>query len=176
MARRQSGCGCDLVAAVPAAEYVCQDVWNAINIGDQFTIALASSGEPLESVRCSGEVQPPSSEALNVRTLTITGSALFGAYLFIDYSGAEKAAQQRKAIRIAYAEGAKPPTIVERRHDRAGLVDFIVESLQSASRRGFRVCLGQDHAFGIPIGFARELGIPHLPWRDSLEALLAGTY
>jgi hypothetical protein len=152
-----------------------KDVWNTINIGSRFTIALVSSHEVLESPEpLTYPVAKPNPREASA--LTINAPAVFGAYLFIDYSGAETAEQQRRAIRIAYAEGSEPPRIVEERHDRATLVDFIIGRLQSAARRGLRVCFGQDHAFGIPIGFARELGIAHLRWRESLEAFLDGTY
>jgi hypothetical protein len=61
------------------------------------------------------------------------GEALFGGYLFIDYSGAKKVEHQRKAIRVAYGEATKAADLVEERYDRAALVSFIIEVLRSAT-------------------------------------------
>jgi hypothetical protein len=87
---------------------------------------------------------------------------LFDTYLFADYSGALKSADQRKAIRLAEATRTVPPVIVKKRVTRDDLVSLLVARLSEATRRGQRVCFGQDHQYAIPIGLARELGIEHL--------------
>jgi hypothetical protein len=153
-----------------------KDVWNIIELGSGFTLEAGPSFVLGESVEASAIALSPAIDSPNARTLTNPSVAMFGAYLFIDYSGAEKVNHQRKAIRIAYGEGSTLASIVEERHDRATLVDFIGDCLRSASRRGVRVCLGQDHTFGIPIGLARELGISQLSWRSALGAFLDGKY
>jgi hypothetical protein len=101
---------------------------------------------------------------------------LFDAYLFADYSGARDRAAQRKAIRLANADGTHSAVLVDRTFTRDELVDEFVLRLREASRRGQRICLGQDHQYGIPIGLGRELGIAHMPWSDALHALCTATY
>jgi len=101
---------------------------------------------------------------------------LFNTYLFADYSGARARVGQRNAIRLAHAEDLQSPVILARRLTREELVDAFVDHLREATRRGRRVCFGQDHQYGIPFALGRELGVAHLPWREALEALCAGTY
>ena len=152
-----------------------KDVWKLIDLGSRFTLETVPFSAPVESLESAAQAPLPS-DTHDCQTLTGTGPVLFGAYLFVDYSGAEKVEHQRRAIKIAYGEGPIPARLVEGHYDRAALVDYIVERLRLASLRGGRVCLGQDHIFGIPIGLARELGISQLPWRTALGAFLNGEY
>ena len=75
-----------------------------------------------------------------------------------------------------HAEDLQPPVILTERLTRAELVEAFLNRLRDATRRGRRVCFGQDHQYGIPIALGREMGVAHLPWREALEALCAGTY
>lgn len=101
---------------------------------------------------------------------------LFNTYIFADYSGARSRTGQRKAIRVAYADGQHAPVLLERRLTREELVDELLHRLRDATRRGLRVCFGQDHQYGIPVALGRELGLADLPWRNALEALCDGSY
>ncbi len=101
---------------------------------------------------------------------------LFDTYLFADYSGARARAGQRTAIRLAHADDSQSPVILAARLTRDELVEEFLRHLRDATRRGKRVCFGQDHQYGIPIALGRELGVAHLPWREALEVLCAGTY
>jgi hypothetical protein len=150
--------------------------WAAIAIGSSFTLQTFLPTVKVESSMAADTKLIGGEINNHMPAPARAGATLFGAYLFIDYSGAEKVAHQRRAIRIAYGEGQNRAQLAADRHDRATLVDYIVDRLQSASRRGIRVCLGQDHTLGIPFGLARELGFSHLPWREALDALLTGIY
>jgi hypothetical protein len=101
---------------------------------------------------------------------------LFDSYLFADYSGAVDRSAQRRAIRVAEASGTGAPTIVSKRFTRDDLVTELVNRLRDATRRGTRVCFGQDHQYGIPVALGRELALDHLPWREALRKLCDGSY
>jgi hypothetical protein len=153
-----------------------KDIWKTIDLGSEFTL------EAVPPSTQAGPHQPSPADpryvgdTQNVPISTSVGPTLFGAYLFADYSGAERPEQQRRAIRVAYGEGSEPVGLVQEQLDRAALVDFIVRRLRSASERGVRVCLGQDHAFGLPLGFARDLGISQLQWRTAIGTFLDAKY
>ncbi|MDP2662671.1 MAG: hypothetical protein Q8R28_18285 [Dehalococcoidia bacterium] len=97
-------------------------------------------------------------------------------YLFADYSGAQKASAQRRAIRLAQASRRESPKLVEKRLTREELVTELVSRLTEASRVGMRACIGQDHQYSIPYKLAQELSISHLSWRDALRSLCSGSY
>jgi len=103
-------------------------------------------------------------------------AALFDHYVFADYSGAMSRSAQRRAIRVAVAHQDKPPFILRGGLTREDLIDELLDQLQAATRAGARVCFGQDHQYGIPIGLAREIGLAGCTWRDALERLCNGTY
>lgn len=84
---------------------------------------------------------------------------IFDEYLFADYSGAFDARGQRNAIRLAAASVDDSPSIVGRRLTRNDLVEELAGRLEVASRRGKRVCFGQDHQYGVPFGLVKELGL-----------------
>lgn len=97
--------------------------------------------------------------------------ALFDRYIFADYSGAESRSAQRKAIRVAVADQDKSPVVLRRGFTRDDLIDELLGRLAGA-----RVCFGQDHQYGIPIGLAREIGLEGCSWREALRSLCDGTY
>lgn len=101
---------------------------------------------------------------------------LFSSYVFADYSGAQSRAGQRRAIRVATAEGPLQPRLVEKGLTRDELVDELLGRLRQATRQGMRVCFGQDHQYGIPVGLGHELGLAHMPWREALNAFCDGSY
>jgi hypothetical protein len=101
---------------------------------------------------------------------------LFDEYVFADYSGAFDRSAQRKAIRLARASRKEPAFIVASRLTRDDLVSEFLSLLKDATRRGVRVCFGQDHQYNIPYGLALELSLTHLAWRDAIRALLLGSY
>ena len=100
----------------------------------------------------------------------------FGEYLFADYSGAASECGQRKSIKVAYAAAHSPPFVDPGVFTRESLVDWMHRKLLSASERGVRVCLGQDHSYGFPLGLARELGIAAQSWRTAIASFLDGGY
>lgn len=101
---------------------------------------------------------------------------LFDSYLAADYSGAEKNSAQRKSICVAVANGRTAPFVDDRRFTRGELVNEFFNQLERATETGRRVCLGQDHQYGIPFGLGKELGISSLPWREALNRLRDGSY
>jgi hypothetical protein len=101
---------------------------------------------------------------------------VFDEYLFADYSGAFDGSAQRKSIRLAAASRAVAPSIVREGLTRDDLVSELASRLKDASRRGMRVCFGQDHQYSIPFGLARALGLSGLKWREMLDALATGSY
>ena len=101
---------------------------------------------------------------------------LFDEYLFADYSGAFDTRGQRKGIRLAAAFVDQPASIVERKLTRQELVNEFAERLETASRRGKRVCFGQDHQYGLPAGLVNELGLTGYTWRQILDCLAVGAY
>jgi hypothetical protein len=163
-----------------------REVWAGIALGGEFTLEVLPRETTPETAAAEVSVtretstieEGPRVPALvRVPTPGGEGIPLFGAYLFIDYSGAENTEHQRRTIRIAYGEGGEPAALIQgRRFDRAQVVDFVFEMLRSASARGVRVCFGQDHVFGLPFGFARDLGLSHLRWRDALDGFVTGSY
>jgi hypothetical protein len=101
---------------------------------------------------------------------------LFDRYLFADYSGARSVSSQRKTIKIAEATPSARADIIDGRYTRESLRHEIVRRLQQADQAGERVCFGQDHQYGLPVGFLRELGLENLRWRDALNSFFAGSY
>jgi hypothetical protein len=101
---------------------------------------------------------------------------LFGEYIFADYSGAGSLNGQRKSIKVAVARPDFQATLETRTFTRDSLLDWMHSKLLSASERGVKVCLGQDHSYGLPFGLARELGIEKLPWRTAVDKFLDGGY
>lgn len=101
---------------------------------------------------------------------------IFDEYLFADYSGAFDARGQRNAIRLAAASVDDPPSIVGRRLTRSDLVEELAGRLEVASRRGKRVCFGQDHQYGVPFGLVNELGLADQMWRQIVDSLATGGY
>jgi hypothetical protein len=100
----------------------------------------------------------------------------FDEYLFADYSGAFDGSAQRKSIRLAAASRAVAPSIVRKGLTRDDLVIEFTARLKDASRRGMRVCFGQDHQYSIPFGLAQALGLSGLKWREMLDGLATGSY
>lgn len=101
---------------------------------------------------------------------------VFDEYLFADYSGAFAARGQRKAIRLAAASSDCTASIVNRRLTRAELVEEFVDRLERATQAQRRVCFGQDHQYGVPVGLTNELGLAGRTWRQIVESLATGNY
>jgi len=108
--------------------------------------------------------------------VTSSGTCLFGEYFFADYSGAASEHGQRKSIKVGFATPHCDVSLVPGAFTRESLLNWMHQKLLSASERGIRVCFGQDHSYGFPVGFAHELGIAGLPWRSSVESFLEGLY
>jgi hypothetical protein len=100
----------------------------------------------------------------------------FDEYLFADYSGAFDAHGQRKSIRLAAASAHCAASIVDRSLTRDELVGEFVERFERASRMAKRICFGQDHQYGVPIGLTKEIGLSGRTWRQILESLATGGY
>src|SRR5687768_784982 len=139
-----------------------------------------SAGKPTRGIRVdSGAAvwkQIPMGQVFTMSLFSGPQSPLFQAYLFADYSGAEDLGAQRSAIRIAYAEAENSAQLVPGKFDRKSLVQYILSKLTSATKRGIRVCLGQDHMYGFPTGLAQEVGIRQLGWRSAVASFLNGNY
>lgn len=56
------------------------------------------------------------------------------------------------------------------------LVGWMHQKLLFASNSGVRLCLGQDHSYGLPLSVAEQLGIGGQPWRLAIASFLDGTY
>lgn len=149
------------------------DIWRAIPRGAQFFLELgAVQGPATLGVEPSIETVP-----INPEPVAVTiAHCLFGEYLFADYSGAASTHGQRKSIKVASATIHSPASLELRDFTRESLVEWMHQKLLSASERGIRVCLGQDHSYGFPLGFASELGLAGLPWRSAIANFLGGAY
>lgn len=159
-----------------------RSIWEQIHMGAVFDFRLAGPAEQSPAVPIQPATQTPltaSAEPHSVGEAVVDstgGGSLFGAYLFADYSGAEGTSSQRKAIKAAHAERWEQVRLLAGSFTRDSLVDEVVRVLGDATARGVRVCLGQDHMYGVPLGLAEELGIDHRPWRKALELLTLGAY
>lgn len=100
----------------------------------------------------------------------------FDEYFFADYSGAFAESAQRKSIRLAAGSRELAPSVVRRGLTRDDLVGEFASRLRDATRRGTRVCFGQDHQYSIPFGLANDLGMSGFKWREVLDALATGSY
>jgi hypothetical protein len=151
-----------------------KETWDSIPLGGSFSLELLERGSAI--VGAATALHPQ----MTAFVRPATGTTLFDAYLFIDYSGASSVQAQRKSIRTAYGEGQCPATIVpggfSRGFSREDAAAFTLDCLRQATRRGIRVCFGQDHAYGIPFGLASDLGLDQQPWRSALRAFLNGSY
>ena len=105
----------------------------------------------------------------------MSSDGLFHRYVFADYSGAKSNSAQRKAIRVAVVGRDKTPEELCRL-TRDDLTSALLDQLKAATQAGERLCFGQDHQYGIPIGLAQEIGLAGRTWRDALERLTSGTY
>ena len=142
--------------------------WNGIGDLAEFSISLKSHINTAEQAPTPAPVAP----SIRLERPTTSGIRQFDRYLFADYSGAANPITQRKAIKVGL--GISSP--VRSGFDRMALLRYVLSELGSASTQGHRFILGFDHAYGIPIGLAGELGLDGLPWRMALNAFLNGTY
>jgi len=149
------------------------DIWRSIPRGSNFSLEIqtADAAERLTTELFVGYEK----EAVHPSVVSSDG-CLFGEYVFADYSGAAADRIQRKAIRVAYAQRQLPPALVSGSFTRELLVQWMHQKLLSASEKGVRLCLGQDHSYGLPLGLAKQLGIDGQPWRSAIAAFLDGTY
>lgn len=134
-----------------------------------FVDRLLALGELEFGALTAGPRVPPEklASALGDARPELRGAASFDAYLFADYSGAREVGD---AIVPALAGGSGPPTVIEGRFTRAGLVEYFVDLLTVAQQMGLRVLFGVDHQYGLPFDFALELGVPTHSWRDALRS------
>ena len=148
------------------------EIWRAIPRGSEFRVAPATSSgaTEIETEHLAGH------RPLRKLATTATCGNLFGEYFFADYSGAATVHGQRKSIKIAVANGHLPASLDPGTFTRESLVEWMHQRLLAASARGVRVCFGQDHSYGFPLAFGRELGIAGLPWRSAIASFLDGGY
>ncbi len=95
--------------------------------------------------------------------------ASFDCYAFADYRGDK--GDSGGGVVLAVALGAGPISIVQGVSSRKALSSAFSCLLRAATNANLRVLLGQDHQYGIPIAFAKELGLPTESWRDAMTAL-----
>ena len=149
------------------------EIWRSVPRGAEFSLELGTvSGVSAVGIEPSANPEPPR----HLAPVLADGDGLFGEYFFADYSGAATGHGQRRSIKVAFAKAHFPASLDSGSFTRESLVDWMHRKLLSASSRGVRVCLGQDHSYGFPLGFARELGIAGLPWRSAMASFLDGTY
>lgn len=103
-------------------------------------------------------------------------SGIFDEFYFADYSGAASRSSQRKFIRLALASPDKAAEVSAKRFTRDTLLSEFVSLLADATKRGRRVCFGQDHQYGIPMGLLEELSLDSHSWREIIAALVHGNY
>lgn len=149
------------------------DIWRSIPRGTDFSLEILTADE---AERLRTELLAGHDKEGAQPSLVASEELLFGEYVFADYSGAAANATQRKAIRVAYAQREVPPALVSGSFTRELLVEWMHQMLLSASKKGARICLGQDHSYGLPLGLAKQLGIDGQPWRSATAAFLDGTY
>lgn len=97
--------------------------------------------------------------------------ALFDAYAFADYRGGQ---DDGPGVVLCFALGAGPVCRVAEVRNRKTLDRAWRQMLRDASACGARLCFGQDHQYGVPIDFARELELPTDDWRMGMELLFSG--
>ncbi len=97
--------------------------------------------------------------------------ALFDAYAFADYRGGR---HDGPGVVLCFALGPGPVCQVGEVRNRETLDRALKRLLRHASERGARLCFGQDHQYGVPVGFARELELPTDDWRTGMEVLFSG--
>jgi hypothetical protein len=149
------------------------EIWRAVPRGTEFSLQLgAADGVTAIGIEQAGKPEPPR----QMVPVLANGDCLFGEYFFADYSGDATGHGQRKSIKVAFAKAHSPASLDSGIFTRESLVDWMHRRLLSASERGVRVCLGQDHSYGFPLGFARELGIASQRWRSAIASFLDGSY
>lgn len=148
------------------------DVWRAVPRGAKFSLALGTGGTTATASEPGAKPEPPRQQAAVLNN----AGRFFGEYLFADYSGAASRYGQRKSIKAAFAKGQFPASVDPGVFTRESLLDWVHRKLLSASERGVRVCLGQDHSYGFPLGLGRELGLAAQPWRSAIAGFLEGGY
>jgi len=146
------------------------EVWRSLPRGVEFSLAVGVHRD------VQVHTSPPVVDLRKHAAGFPDKDLLFGEYLFADYSGAAAEHSQRRAIKVATAAPERPASLELGSFTRESLVDFMHRKLQSASERGVRMCLGQDHSYGFPLGLAQELGNDALPWRSAIASLLDGSY
>jgi hypothetical protein len=149
------------------------DVWRSIPRGAEFSLEIQTEDE---AERVTAELFAAYDNEATRPSVMAREVCLFGEYIFADYSGAAADRIQKKAIRVAYTQRQLPPALVSGSFTRESLVEWMHQKLLSASQKGLRLCLGQDHSYGIPLGLAKELGVDGQPWRSAIAAFLDGTY
>lgn len=149
------------------------DIWRAIPRGAEFSLELSSvdGASAIPGVLAARYVSPRS-----CAPVLRSADRLFGEYFFADYSGAATGYGQKKSIKVAFAKADAPASLALGVFTRESLMDWMHQKLLFASERGVRVCLGEDHSYGFPMGLARELGIAKLPWRLAIANFLEGSY
>jgi hypothetical protein len=149
------------------------DIWRAVPRGAEFSLELApSSGAAVIGI----DLTPEPVSLTPLAPASSNNGCLFGEYFFADYSGAASIHGQRKSIKVASWKRHSPTSLESGFFTRDSLVEWMHWKLLSAWRMGVRVCFGQDHSYGFPLGFARELGIAGLPWRSAVGSFLDGCY
>ncbi len=159
-----------------------RNIWEKIPMQSEFDLEFSDELSPFVANMCrSTQLQPsarlqkkPLTKA--VRSNDVKKVRIADAYLFADYSGALDKRQQRRAIRVAYAEGDNEPTCLDGPYTRETLRMEMLSYLATATSRGIRLFIGQDHQYSIPFGLSQELGIANLSWRQLLDDLINGTY
>lgn len=98
----------------------------------------------------------------------------FDTFLFADYSGAASPAAQRRAIALWRLDRGRRPRKVEGPFTRETLREALLATLARATREGRRCLFGIDHQWSWPRDLWAAAGLAGQPWREALEALVAG--
>jgi hypothetical protein len=101
-------------------------------------------------------------------------SGEFDTFLFADYSGADAASAQRRAIALWRKDGSGRARKVRGPFTRGLLRERLLALLAEASREDRRVLFGVDHQWSWPLDLWRAAGLSDRPWRAALRSLVEG--
>jgi hypothetical protein len=164
-----------------------KEIWEEIPLRSSFEVTFCDNRSPddpdgsrnekeryvvaIKNAKAVGVATPISPRILHRKS----AETLFDDYEFADYSGAYDSVQQRRAIKVARAEGSNEPRILYTSFTRESLLLEFLERLRWATKNGRRLILGQDHQYSVPYALAQQIGL-HLDWRMGLRMLVNGTY
>lgn len=149
-------------------------VWQMIALGENFDVELILSRDSVSKPDATTAMPKDNRPPVLLQMPTNAGSPLFQSYFFSDYSGSIDPKGQKKSIKTAQADGGEECQLVSGPLTRDSLVVRTVDYLRLATNEGRRVCLGNDHQFGLPYGLLAEIGMAGMSWRLILDAIIDG--